>query len=51
MYECNQCDFKSNWDNGSNIYMARKHVEIEQLDENAENDKTTDEKYAESKYY
>ena len=50
-YECSLCDFKSNWDNGLNIHMARKHAEIEQLDGNSENDETTDEKYAGSRHY
>ena len=29
---CNICDFKSNWANGLNIHMTRKHPHIEQLD-------------------
>ena len=26
------CDFESNWVNGLNMHMARKHANIEQLD-------------------
>ena len=53
IFGCSLCDFKSNWGNGLNIHMTRKHGEIEQLDENAkENDETKqDEKYAGSKHY
>ena len=51
-FECLLCDFKSNWDDGLNINMTRKHWEIEQLDGNiTENDNTGDEKYAGIKHY
>ena len=48
-YECQLCDFKSNWDNGLNIHMTRKHGEIEQLDGNT--DDTLDEHYEGTKHY
>ena len=31
-FQCDMCDFESNWANGLNIHMARKHADMEQLD-------------------
>ena len=31
-FQCNICDFESNWENGLNVHMSRKHANIEQLD-------------------
>lgn len=31
-FQCNICDFESNWANGLNVHMPRKHANIEQLD-------------------
>ena len=31
-FPCKICDFKSNWANGLNVHMTRKHPNIEQLD-------------------
>ena len=31
-FSCDICDFTSNWANGLNIHMARKHATIEQVD-------------------
>ena len=33
-FPCDLCDFKSKWQNGISIHMARKHSKIEQLDGN-----------------
>ena len=33
-FECELCDFKSNWKNWLQVHMARKHSTIEQLDGN-----------------
>ena len=48
-FQCYLCDFKSNWGNGLNIHMTRKHDAIEQLDGNATD--IEDQKYAGSKHY
>ena len=33
--ECQICDFKSNWKNGFQMHMTRKHGTIDQLDGNS----------------
>ena len=51
---CDLCEFKSKWQNGVNIHMARKHSRIEQLDGNSSvNDASEedDEKYKGVKHY
>ena len=51
-YECQLCDFKSNWQTGLNIHITKKHGIIEQLDGNAvEIDELCVEKYEETKHY
>ena len=35
VFECNICDFVSNWDSGLQVHMTRKHRNIEQIDGNA----------------
>ena len=47
-FECILCDFKSKWENGLGVNMAKKHSRIPQLDGNIEND--TDENFADDKY-
>lgn len=49
-FPCLLCDFKSNWENGLNIHMARKHTRIEQIDGNIE-DSFQDEEYEATKHY
>ena len=51
-FDCELCEFKSNWKNGLSIHMSRKHDKIEQLDgsNDALNDKDEDE-YKGSKHY
>ena len=49
-FECEICDFQSNWQNGLNVHMSRKHSRIDQLDGHA-TVSTDDEKYAGSKHY
>ena len=51
---CDLCDFKSKWQNGINIHMARKHSKIEQLDGNnsvSDASEEDDEKYNCVKHY
>ena len=49
---CEFCDFKSNWQNGLSINMARKHSKLEQLDGNDSfNEASEDEKYLSIKHY
>ena len=53
-FECFECDFKSNWENGLKVHQSRKHCRIEQLDGNTmDNDEDTyqDEKYTATKHY
>ena len=49
-FECEICDFQSNWQNGLNVHMSRKHSKIDQLDGHADVS-TDDEQYAGSKHY
>ena len=51
-FDCELCEFKSNWKNGLSIHMSRKHDKIEQLDgaSDALNDQGNDE-YKGSKHY
>ena len=49
-FECEICDFQSNWQNGLNVHMLRKHSKIDQLDGHTDVS-TDDEKYAGSKLY
>ena len=46
---CEICDFKTNWKNGLNIHMSRKHGKIEQVDGNYDDE--SDEEYISSKNY
>ena len=48
-FSCDICDFTSNWANGLNIHMTRKHDKVEQLDGCV--DVEEDDKYFSSKYY
>ena len=49
-FVCELCDFVSNWKNGLNIHLSRKHGDIEQLD--GHNDSSfSDEKYYHSRHY
>ena len=49
-FVCELCDFVSNWKNGLNIHLSRKHGDIEQLD--GHNDSSfSDEKYYNSRHY
>ena len=53
-FECELCDFTSNWNNGLQIHMARKHSKLEQLDGNisiTEEDIDNDEEYARTNHY
>ena len=53
-FSCNLCEFRSKWENGIKIHMARKHSRIEQLDGNTSvNDASEedDEKYKYVKHY
>ena len=49
LFECEICDFNSNWENGLKVHMSRIHSKIEQLDGNC--DHHEDEKYGGSKQY
>ena len=46
-FSCDICDFTSNWANGLNIHMTRKHDKVEQLDGCV--DVEEDDKYLSSK--
>ena len=49
-FDCELCDFQSNWINGLSIHMAKKHSKLDQLDGNFdEND--DDENYKRTKHY
>ena len=50
---CLLCDFRSNWENGLQIHMARKHGNLEQIDGNDTfaMDEIDDEKYAGTLHY
>ena len=53
-FKCEICDFSSNWKNGLEIHMSRKHSFIEQLDGNcslSDEDKDDDHKYLETLQY
>ena len=48
-FSCLICDFRSNWENGLKIHMARKHCNIEQFDGNvsvASDELDDDKKYS-----
>ena len=49
-FYCELCDFKSNWENGLNVHMARKHSKIDQVD-GITDSVVDDEKYADTKRY
>ena len=49
-FQCELCDFKSNWKNGLAIHMARKHSRLEQLDGNTSFHEE-DEKYSSIRHY
>ena len=52
-FTCLLCDFRSNWENGLQIHMARKHCNLAQIDGNDTftMDEIEDEKYAETLHY
>jgi hypothetical protein len=53
-FPCLVCDFKSNWQNGLEIHMARKHCNIAQVDGNntiGSEDTDDDDKYAGTRNY
>ena len=50
-YSCAICDFKSEWKNGLEIHMSRKHGKIEQLDGAIDDSQIDDERYERSCYY
>ena len=52
-FHCLLCDFRSNWANGLEIHMTKKHQKIKQLDgsNSAEEDLDEDEKYSNTKKY
>ena len=50
-FECFLCDFKSNWENGLKVHIARKHEKIEQLDGISDIEHLNDEKYDNTKHY
>ena len=55
-FKCEICDFSSNWKNGLEIHMSRKHSSIEQLDGNSslsliDEDKDDDQKYLDTLHY
>ena len=52
-FQCIFCDFKSNWSNGFEIHMSKKHAFIEQLDGNSsvDEDSMSDKKYDNTKHY
>ena len=50
-YFCAICDFKSQWKNGLEIHMSRKHGKIEQLDGAIDDSLVSDERYDRSSYY
>ena len=49
-FECELCDFVSNWKNGLNIHLSRKHADNEQLDGHNDNS-FSDEKYDRTRHY
>jgi hypothetical protein len=44
------CDFKSNWQNGLNIHLARKHIGIEQIDGNTTYSEDVDDSFQDKEY-
>ena len=53
-FKCLLCDFTSNWENGLQIHMTRKHNTIEQIDGNStfDGEETQDDKqYSGTQYY
>ena len=50
-FTCDLCDFKSNWENGLKIHLARKHTRIEQLDGFIDMEGDNDEKYERTRHY
>ena len=51
VFPCLICDFVSNWVNGLQVHMTRKHSNIEQIDGNSENEDFDDEKYLGTERY
>ena len=52
LFECPICDFSSNWKNGLEVHMGRKHNTIEQIDGSSDVvNLELDEKYDRSKHY
>ena len=49
-FKCFICDFTSNWGNGLQIHMTRKHNTIDQIDGNSE-DIDDDKKYSGTHHY
>ena len=52
-FPCNICDFESNWANGLNVHMTRKHHIIEQLDgcDSFSDELDEDDKYMKTLHY
>ena len=49
---CEICDFNSNWKNGLEIHMTKKHSSVEQLDGNVTfDDDDMDEEYKRTQHY
>ena len=50
-FNCEICDFTSNWKNGLEIHMTRNHSSVEQLDGNVTIDDDVDEEYTRTRHY
>ena len=53
-FQCLMCDFVSNWQNGLEIHLTRKHAKVEQIDGNAtfvDEDLEEDQKYSWTRNY
>ena len=50
-FPCLICDFHSNWENGLQVHMSRKHVRIKQVDGNTTVDDDDDIKYCRTSPY
>ena len=53
-FECLECGFKSNWENGLKIHLTRKHTKIEQVDGStmdSDDETYEDDKYLTTKFY
>ena len=50
-FECEICDFSSNWSNGLKVHLAKKHSKIEQIDGLGDGEDFDDEKYKRTRHY